>query len=419
MLNRNIQPEIKPIERIEFVQPKRFEITKNCQLICFDDINNETAKLELYFAAGSVNGKPELASFTNGMLLTGTETKSSKEIHLSIDNLGGFIEQGVSNENAVLGIYSLRENLPAIAKIFKDAIENCAFLEKEIEQMAGERKQKLAVNMEKVSILAQRQFRQNLFNDAEAYGRVTNKEDIENITRQDLMEFHKQHYLKGLQRIVVVGRFSQDELDGLMDLFGSWACTIEQPIAEDFTNIKGYHHVERPDALQTAIRVGRKLFNKRHEDYLDFLILNTILGDYFGSRLMTNIREEKGYTYGIGSMVGEFLKTGYFLIGTEVKKEVRKETLAEIKIEFDRLRKKLVDEEELELVKNYMLGQLLKSADGAHMMMDLYLSVEMLGLDLDFYNKAIDAIQNITAERLQELADKYLNWDDFTIVSVG
>lgn len=419
MLNRTQQPEIKPIERIEFIQPKKFEITPNCQLICFDDLSNETAKIELYFAAGTINGKAELASFTNGMLLTGTADKSSKDIHLAIDNLGGFMEQGVSNENAVIGVYSLRENLPSIVKIVKEAIENCDFLAHEIDMMAKERKQKLAVNLEKGSVLAQRQFRQHLFNDAELYGRVTNKEDIDAITRQDLKEFHKEFYLKGLQRIVVIGRFEQDELDSLMDLFGEWACTVEQPIATDFNNIKGYHHTEKEDALQSAIRVGRKLFNKTDEDYLDFLILNTILGDYFGSRLMTNIREDKGYTYGIGSMVGEFLKTGYFLIGTEVKKEVRKETLAEIKIEFDRLRKKVIEEDELELVKNYMLGQLLKSADGAYMMMDLFLSVEMIGLDLDFYNKAIDSLQNITAERLQQLADKYLDWNDFTIVSVG
>ncbi len=419
MLNRTQQPEIKPIERIEFIQPKRFEITPNCQLICFDDLSNETAKIELYFAAGTINEKVELASFVNGMLLTGTENQSSKDIHLAIDNLGGFMEQGVSNENAVVGIYALRENLPAISKIVKDAIENCAFLPKEIEMMSKERKQKLAVNLEKGSVLAQRQFRQHLFNDADGYSRVTNADDIDDITREDLIQFHKKYYLNGLERIVVIGRFTQDELDGWMDLFGEWACTTQQPIANDFTNIKGYHHTEKEEALQTAIRVGRKLFNKTHEDYLDFLILNTILGDYFGSRLMTNIREDKGYTYGIGSMVGEFLETGYFLIGTEVKKEVRQETLAEIKIEFDRLRKKVIEQEELELVKNYMLGQLLKSADGAYMMMDLFLSVEMIGLDLDFYNNAITAIQNITAERLQKLAEKYLDWNDFTIVSVG
>jgi zinc protease len=143
------------------------------------------------------------------------------------------------------------------------------------------------------------------------------------------------------------------------------------------------------------------------------------LGDYFGSRLMTNIREEKGYTYGIGSMVAEYNNFGYFMIGTEVGKEVKDNTLVEIKKEFEILQKELVQEEELGLVQNYLLGQLLKSADGAYSMMDLYLSAQVHDKDLNFYNEAIKHIQEITPKRIQELAQKYLNWEDMTIVSAG
>jgi predicted Zn-dependent peptidase len=161
------------------------------------------------------------------------------------------------------------------------------------------------------------------------------------------------------------------------------------------------------------------LFNKTHEDYNDFLILNTIFGDYFGSRLMSNIREDKGYTYGIGTMVAELHETGYFLIATEVGKEVKDATLKEIKVEMERLHTELVSMEELNLVKNYMLGQLLKSADGPYSMTDLFMSVEPYGLSLDFYNASIDSINTITPERIQLLAKKYLNWNDMTIVSAG
>src|SRR5690606_21921235 len=156
-----------------------------------------------------------------------------------------------------------------------------------------------------------------------------------------------------------------------------------------------------------------------HPDYLDFLVLNTILGDYFGSRLMANIREDKGYTYGIGSMVAETDDTGYFLIATEVRKDVREDTLNEIRFEINRLQNELVSTTELELVQNYMLGQLLKSADGAYAMTDLFLSAEIHGKGLGFYNEAILAIRAITPERIQELARKYLNWEDMTIVGVG
>jgi predicted Zn-dependent peptidase len=161
------------------------------------------------------------------------------------------------------------------------------------------------------------------------------------------------------------------------------------------------------------------LFNKTHPDYCDFTVLNTILGDYFGSRLMSNIREDKGYTYGIGTLLGELHETGYFVIATEVGKDVKDATLIEIQMEISRLQTELVGTEELLLVKNYMIGQLLKSADGPYALTDLFLGVETFGLNLDFYNKSIDAINNITPERIQELAIKYLKWEEMTVVSAG
>jgi predicted Zn-dependent peptidase len=147
--------------------------------------------------------------------------------------------------------------------------------------------------------------------------------------------------------------------------------------------------------------------------------MNTILGDYFGSRLMSNIREDKGYTYGIGSAIMELQHEGYFVVVTEVGKEVSEATLTEIKHEFDRLKSEPVPSEELELVKNYMLGQLLKSADGPYAMLDMYNSVDMYDLTLDFYDQAIHKIKQMTTERVQELAQQYLNWDEFLIVTAG
>jgi predicted Zn-dependent peptidase len=134
---------------------------------------------------------------------------------------------------------------------------------------------------------------------------------------------------------------------------------------------------------------------------------------------MANIREDKGYTYGIGSHVVEFERTGYFVIGTEVKKEVREDTLSEIRKEIELLQREPVSEAELNLVRNYMLGQLLKSADGPYAMTDLFLSAELNGKDLEFYNEAIQTIKSITAQRIQELANTYLKWEDLTVISAG
>lgn len=418
-MDRKNAPDIKEINQIHFEKPLVFDVTKNNKLFCLTNVPNETAKFELYFDAGTIHGATEISSVVNDMLLSGTKLKSSVQINTEIDSLGGFLEQGVSMENAVLSVYALRENILPLAKIIKDAIENCVFGTKELEQMVKNRKQKLSVNLEKVSVLAQRSFRQRFFNDSEAYNRITNASDLDAITQEQLIDFHQKHYLNGLRNMVLVGNFSQTEIDSFIDIFGVWANENLLESEQKFENIKGYSHIEKKDALQTAIRIGTHLFNKNHPDYSDFLMLNTIIGDYFGSRLMRNIREDKGYTYGIGSFVSELNHTGYFMIGTEVGKEVKDLALAEIKYELDKLKTKLVPSDELDLVKNYMLGQLLKSADGPYSMMDLYLSVEQFGLDLEFYNQMIGSIQAITPERIKELANKYLNWDDFTIVTAG
>ena len=182
---------------------------------------------------------------------------------------------------------------------------------------------------------------------------------------------------------------------------------------------QGATHIEQDGALQSALRIGRPLFNKTHPDFCAFSVLNTILGDYFGSRLMSNIREDKGYTYGIGSHIVENNNFGYFVIGTEVGVQTRTATFIEIQKEFERLQTEPVPDEELELVKSYLMGQLLKSADGPYAMLDLFANVETMGLDLSFYDRYIAEIKAVDAQKLQELAQRYLNWDEMLIISAG
>src|SRR5574343_170800 len=380
MLNRKETPAILPIEKINFVKPQIFDISSSTKLFFMKEVPNETTRLDLYFDAGTIKGDIGIASFVNGLLLSGTKEKSSIQINSEIQNL--------------------------------------AFIEHEVEELIADRRQKFKQNMEKVSFLAQRAFQQRLFNDS-IYGRIANEADFDSITIPKLKKFFQENYLNGLSKVVVVGNLNQDEIDEIIDLTGAWSSEVTTQFENSIKNLRGGAHIVKDGAVQTAIRVGKILFNKTHPDYNDFLILNTIFGDYFGSRLMSNIREDKGYTYGIGTMVAELHETGYFLIATEVGKDVKDATLKEIQFEMERLQTELVSEEELLLVKNYMLGQLLKSADGPYSMTDLYMSVEPYDLDLDFYNKSIESINHITPERIQELAQKYLRWNHMTVVSAG
>ncbi len=419
MLNRTKAPDLKPIDHIDFVKPQIFDITSEVKLFFMKDVPNETARLDLYFDAGNIRGEKGIPSFVSSLLLSGTDTKDSIQINQEIDGLGGFMDSGISAEDSVLSIYSLRENLLPILHVLADSITNVAFHEKEVKEIVSDKKQKYQQNLEKVSFLAQHEFQKKLFSSSEKYSKVVDASFYEDISIRDLKKFHQEYYLNGLRKVVVVGNLEQDEIDEIIDTIGAWAKQSPTNFEENIQHLPGRYHVPKEGAIQTAVRCGKILFNKTHEDYLDFLVLNTILGDYFGSRLMSNIREDKGYTYGIGTMLAEYNNIGYLVIATEVGSHVKEDTLKEIKFELKRLQNEFVDPEELSLVKNYMLGQLLKSADGPYSMMDLYLGAHIHGFDFEFYNKAIQSLHSITAERIQELAKKHLNWDDMVVVTAG
>ena len=177
--------------------------------------------------------------------------------------------------------------------------------------------------------------------------------------------------------------------------------------------------MEKKDALQSAIKMGKMLFTKPHEDYLGMLVLNTVFGGYFGSRLMANIREDKGYTYGIGSAVVSFTKAGYFTISTEVGAEVTKDALKEIYFELNKIQTELISDSELALVRNYMLGTFLRSIDGPFALADRFKGIYFHGLGYDYYERYVETIKSITPKQLQDLANKYLKKEEMIELVVG
>lgn len=419
MLNRTEAPTIQEINKIEFVAPDKRMITPLVPLYHMKSVANETCRIDLYFDAGKCRGTHGLSSIVNGLLLSGTSNKTSVEINNAINSKGGFYESGISMENAVVSIYCLREFASDIFDTVIDAIKNLSFRKEEVDELIADRKQKFKINLEKVSFLAQKKFQEKIFASSPNYGSSMKLEDFDKVDIDTLKSFHETHYLKGLFKVVLVGNVDDSIVENIAQKTAELAIATPMSFETNLKNEAGTFIHEKEGAIQTAIRVGRTLFNKKHDDYLDFIFLQTILGDYFGSRLMANIREDKGYTYGIGCALPEVDNTGYFLTVTEVRKDVRDATLDEIKKEFEKLQNEPVSPDELSLVKNYMLGQLLKSADGPFAMTDLFLSAEMHGLGLEMYNEAIESIQNMTSERIQQLAQKYLQWEDMSIIACG
>lgn len=418
MIDRTIAPKTHAITQVPLQQPEIYKLENDIELYSIRKTNDQTAHIDLIFDAGSLKTSKIIAQLTGDLLLSGTDKKSSDDIEEAIDRWGGYVGTRVSTEKAKVSIFGLREHIVPIAKIVVDAILNVNFNPKEINQLLQARKKKMSIQLQKVSVQARRSFLSDLFQNS-PYGDLANLEDFDTINPKELIDFHREKYSSGLQYITVVGELNDKQLEAIKNLGSQFNNNAVQPIDYNYNYRPNTIHIEKEKAVQSAIRIGRILFNKKHPDYQKFLVMNTILGGYFGSRLMTSIREEKGYTYGIGSGVTQLKESGFFHISTEVAKEYKSPTIRAIQEEIVKLQSEEVGVEELKLVKNYLVGQILEQSDGAHKMMNRFIAVQQFGLNFSYYDDLIQQVHDITPKEIMEIAKKYLKWEDLTVVSVG
>ncbi|MEO9257649.1 MAG: insulinase family protein, partial [Crocinitomicaceae bacterium] len=313
-MNRKNAPEAHAIDSIPLILPKVRKTKSGIPIYIIDETNDDALKITLQFAAGKIRQvKPLVASFTLDLLLTGTTQKTAQEIEESIDSIGGYTEAEMGMEQASFTVFSLTKNANSILKLALDAISNVNFNEQEFENYRRRNKQHFQVSLEKVGTRARRDFLSSLYKSS-VYGDMSELEDYDKIEAPDCQKFYNQFIRKGLLHISIVGNVDEATLSTIIDNLDDWKNENESN-AEEVTAEKAEVLYEaKQGAVQSAIRIGKILFTPHHPDYMEFKVLNTILGGYFGSRLMANIREDKGYTYGIGSGSVTMTKTGYFFI---------------------------------------------------------------------------------------------------------
>ncbi|MBU2046040.1 MAG: insulinase family protein [Bacteroidetes bacterium] len=404
-----------------FIKAKKHLLNNGIPVFEINAGEQELVRIEFIFqnSAWSID-KPIMPSVTNGMLTEGTHSLSSAQIAAKIDYYGAFFQPDFSSDHSSLSLYSLNKYVGDTLPIIKEMLTGSIFPDKELETLLRNQKQRLKVGLEKNDVLARRAFLSALFGDS-LYGYANQIEDYDKVKRDNLMAYYQKVYHPANCTIVVSGKITQNILKSILDLFGNWH--NEQNVApfevEFISSNDKLHYIEKSDALQSAIRIGMPNINKTHPDFIQLQILNTIFGGYFGSRLMNNIREDKGYTYGIGSGMGSLQKAGYFFIASEVGADVCKATLTEIEKEINILKTDLVPEEELALVKNYLMGSLLGSLENAFSHADKFKSLYFYGLDYDYYDRYIQTVKNIQPKELKVLANKYWDYNEFYKVIVG
>ncbi|MFT5820814.1 MAG: zinc protease [Crocinitomix sp.] len=420
-MNRSIAPNYTQAENLAIQFPTEIELANGIQLFWMKDVKDDSVKLDIEWRAGSkYQSKKLVANFTNKLVLSGNENKDSSAIETEIDYYGGFLQRELDRDHAGVVLYGLRENISEVFRIVAEALLTVTFPEEQFEKERRVATMSFNIEAKKVKSLCQRRFNLAVFGEESAYGKSADESDFAAVKRQDLNDFYKEVYQEGTPIVFLVGNVE----DAFIEQLKTWAQSF-RPKTNNYTaqvsqQEKGrIDNIEVEDALQSAIRVGRLMFNKTHPDYFGFQILNTVLGGYFGSRLMANIREDKGYTYGIGSDLAVMEDAAYFIISTEVGVDVREATLQEIFFEIEHLQNELISDEELSKVKNYLLGDFLRQADGPIAMMENFKNIHFNELPRTYYSDFIQAIHNVTAVELQNLAIKYLQKGDLTIVTAG
>lgn len=422
MIDRTLAPAFGQVENIELLKAKPIVLGNGLKVFSISGGEQDLVRIEFIFENIAYDPSKPLQSYaTNSMLNDGTSELSSSDIADKIDYYGAFLQTDFSNDQSSVTLYSLNKHLAATLPIVKAVISDSIFPQVELDTFIRNQKQKLSVNLEKNDFLSRKIFNSVLFGNT-LYGYDTRAEDYDRLSREQLQQYFNLAYQPENCTVVISGKVTDNALNLIDQLFGSIWADGKSVNPNNFNFYIGNgqeHYIAKRDALQSAIRLGKVSINRSHSDFAGFQVLNTLLGGYFGSRLMANIREDKGYTYGIGSALVSMKNAGYFFIASEVGADVCNSALDEIHKEIEILKTQEVGEPELNLVRNYMLGSMLGGLENAMSHADKFKNIYFSGLDYDYYQSYINTVRTITAQDIQNLANKYLDWNEMERVIVG
>jgi zinc protease len=422
MVNRTVAPKI--INAVDFhlaLPPyKKYTLRNAVEVYAIDLGELDTLMVNFVFSAGNwFEEKNLVAATANYLLKNGTSKKTALEINEHFEYYGSFLSRACQNETAEISLHCLGRYVSELLPVIAELITDSTFPQEELDIYKKNMQQRLQVSLMKSDFVAGRLIDAYLFGDKHPYGRFSSLEDFGALQQQEIKNFHKQYYQQGHCAIFLAGKLPKNIIEQLDENFGSLPLhswnqkaknTAHQiiPAAE-----KKYYVVNDANGVQGSVRIARHFPNRHHPDFQKVGMLNNIFGGYFGSRLMANIREDKGYTYGIHSYLMNHIEQSAWLISTEAGKDVCGATIDEVYKEMRLLREELIGEEELQTARNFMIGTILGDLDGPFHVAGRWKNIILNGLDENYFYNGIGIIKTISAGQLQELAGKYLLPEDF------
>ncbi len=423
-MNRHIPPQTSLPTHIDILPTAQQALGNRGRIAIVNGGTQDVLRATIITESGSRYQQQMLqARITSAMLMEGTRNTTALQMAEQLDFMGSIIETTAGADFSLISMLTTHQHLERTLSMLADVLQQPAFPQHELDIVLRKQKQNFIVSQDRVDTQARKALMANIFGSDHPYGRTASLEHFNAIDRQHLIDFHKSHYLDKPIMVVLAGQVGDREIALVERYLGQGNATAAPHtplLAPPATHEPIRTHWAKPDALQCAIHIGKPTITRRHPDFPALMVLNTVLGGYFGSRLMTNLREEKGYTYGIGSILMPYRDACLLSIKAEVGANHTESAIAEIMHEMDCLRQTPIPPQELELVKNYLMGELLRQFDGPFATADTVMGAyQHNDMDLDYRVRTIDTVRTVTSAQLLQLAQQHLTPKGLVISTAG
>ncbi|MEG1623123.1 MAG: pitrilysin family protein [Alistipes sp.] len=414
-------PQLTIPTTIDIAQADCHVLENGVKLYLLPSDDFEVLRVTFVFHAGSVvQEKPFSAGTTANLLAEGSTSMTAHQIAEQLDYYGSYFDISLDRDYVYISFCSLSKFVDKTLSVAEEILLHPIFPEEELRTYCTKHRQQLAIERTKVDILAREAFSQALFGETHPYGVSYPEAAYDNLKREDLVQLYKKWYTAENCFVVCSGRINTHEQAAITELAHRLPHSTT-PVIPLFPSPVTRHtgFVERADAVQSSIRIGRLLFARQHPDFVGMQVVAAVLGGYFGSRLMRNLREEHGYTYGVMAGMINCEREGYFAIATQVGTAVTQAALNAIYDEIEHLRQEQMAVEELNLVKNIITGEMMRILDGPFGIADVTIENILCGTDNHIIEEDLRRIHAITPEKVQQLAVQYLAHADLITVLAG
>ncbi len=416
-------PEVVIPTHLDLVKENIETLSNGIELHSLKSDSASVVRLSLVFRGGSsVQDVPFAAASTLSMLSEGTADYSAEEIAEKLDFYGIFFDNSTDRDYCYITVGSLTKFLPEALSLLKSMLTAPLFLESELDLYRGKKRQQLLIDRAKPSFMAREEFAKRLFGEDNPYGRFSPAEAYDDLKSEDLHKYFADHIHAGNCFAICSGEISPEVHSMIEDMLNSLSSKELHPLDLDYTAhtaTEKYFKIEREGSVQSCIRMGGMLFEKSHPDFIPMQLVLTVLGGYFGSRLVQNLREKNGYTYGAFAGIINLASCGYYAIATDVESSHTDDAIREIKYEIERLRTEKISEEELSGAVSTITGELMRLIDGPFGIADIAIENIQSGSSPEYLNEFLERVTSLTPDDLLEVSKKYLNTDDLLTVVVG